>query len=102
MHNFLSLFFRGGVVENSVQFFVLIFRGGARIQFYEIFFRGGSCNSCMKLLEKMHTFLSLFAVAENSAQFFNLVDGGWSSNSCMKLLEKKCTLFCRYLLWWGG
>ena len=37
--------------------------------------------------KKMHTFLSLFAVAENSAQFFNLVDGGWSCNSCMKLLE---------------
>ena len=56
----------------------------------------------MKLLEKkVHTFLSLFAVAENSAQFFNLVDGGWSSNSCMKLLEKKCTLFCRYFPWWG-
>ena len=46
----------------------------------------------------MHNFLSLFAVAENSAQFFNLVDGGWSSNSCMKLLEKKVRMVRHFIL----
>ena len=48
--------------------------------------------------KKVHTFLSLFAVAENSAQFFNLVDGGWSSNSCMKLLEKKVRMVRHFIL----